>query len=84
MDFRQVFATNLRREKRARREWGFSQDSLAWEAGVNRSYMAKIETGKTWVCLEIVCKLADALEIEPAELLRVPLRSQRTTKAVKR
>jgi transcriptional regulator with XRE-family HTH domain len=81
MDFRQVFATNLRR---ARRERGFSQESLAWEAGVNRSYMAKIETGKTWVGLEIVCKLAGALEIEPAELLRVPLRSQRTTKAVKR
>ena len=66
MDFRRVFATNLRR---ARRERGFSQESLAWEAGVNRSYMAKFETGKTWVGLEIVCKIADALEIEPAELL---------------
>jgi transcriptional regulator with XRE-family HTH domain len=74
MDFRQVFATNLRG---VRRDRGFSQESLAWEAGVNRSYMAKIETGKTWVGLEIICKLADVLRIEPAELLRPPLRRGR-------
>jgi transcriptional regulator with XRE-family HTH domain len=74
MDLRQVLATNLRR---VRRDKGFSQESLAWEAGVNRSYMAKIETGKTWVGLEIICKLADVLEIEPAELLRVPPRRGR-------
>jgi transcriptional regulator with XRE-family HTH domain len=74
MDFRQVFASNL---TRARRERGLSQESLAWEAGVNRSYMAKIETGKTWVGLEIIWKLADVLEIEPAELLRAPPRRGR-------
>jgi DNA-binding XRE family transcriptional regulator len=71
---RRVFATNLRRVRRGR---GFSQESLAWEAGINRSYMAKIETGKTWVGLEIICKLAKVLEIEPAELLRTPLRRVR-------
>jgi transcriptional regulator with XRE-family HTH domain len=84
MDFRQVFATNLRRTRRAK---GFSQEGLAWEAGVNRSYMAKIETGKTWVGLEIICKLADVLEIEPADLLRVPPRRQlkkRATEAASR
>jgi transcriptional regulator with XRE-family HTH domain len=84
MDFRQVFATNLRRRRRAK---GLSQESLAWESGVNRSYMAKIETGKTWVGLEIICKLADVLEIEPADLLRAPPRrqsKQRAAKAAKR
>ena len=74
MDFRQVLATNLRRMRRAK---GFSQESLAWEAGVNRSYMAKVETGKTWVGLEIICRLAAALEVEPAELLRAPPRRGR-------
>jgi transcriptional regulator with XRE-family HTH domain len=74
MDFRQVFAANLRR---LRREKGFSQEGLAWEAGVNRSYMAKIETGKTWVGLEIICKLADVLDVEPADLLRLPPRRGR-------
>jgi transcriptional regulator with XRE-family HTH domain len=67
MDFRQVVATNLRRMRRAK---GLSQEGLAWETGVNRSYMAKVETGKTWVGLEIICKLADALEVEPGDLLR--------------
>ena len=74
MDFRHVFATNLRRQ---RREKGLSQEALAWEAGVNRSYMAKIETAKTWVGLEIIVKLAAVLEIEPAELLRLPARRPR-------
>jgi transcriptional regulator with XRE-family HTH domain len=67
-----------------RRAKGFSQEGLAWEAGVNRSYMAKVETGKTWVGLEIICKLADALEVAPADLLRPPRRRQpkaRTAKA---
>jgi transcriptional regulator with XRE-family HTH domain len=72
MDFRQVLATNLRRLRRAK---GLSQESLAWEAGINRSYMAKIETGGTWAGLEIICKLADALGTEPAELLAPPRRT---------
>lgn len=78
MDFRQILAANLRRMRRAN---GLSQESLAWEAGINRSYMAKIETGATWAGLEIICKLADALETEPAELLRAPAR--RVAKAAK-
>jgi ribosome-binding protein aMBF1 (putative translation factor) len=76
---RDALALNLRRMRRAK---GFSPESLAWEAGSNRSYMAKIETGATWVGLEIICKLAEATEIEPAELLRPPPR--RGAKATKR
>jgi transcriptional regulator with XRE-family HTH domain len=74
MDFRQVVATNVRKLRRAK---GLSQEGLAWEAGVNRSYMAKIETGATWVGLEIIVKLAAVLEVEPAELLRLPSRRGR-------
>jgi transcriptional regulator with XRE-family HTH domain len=81
MDFRQVFATNLRRVRRAK---GFSQEGLAWEAGVNRSYMAKVETGKTWVGLEIMCKLADASEVAPADLLRPPRRPKARAAKTKR
>jgi hypothetical protein len=32
----------------------------------------KIEKGATWVGLEIIDKLAAVLEVEPAELLRLP------------
>jgi transcriptional regulator with XRE-family HTH domain len=74
MDFRQVVATNVRKLRHAK---GLSQEGLAWEAGVNRSYMARIETGATWVGLEIIVKLAAALEVEPAELLKPPSRRGR-------
>jgi transcriptional regulator with XRE-family HTH domain len=69
MDLRQVFAANLRRLRHAR---GLSQEVLAYEAGVNRTYMSKLEKGATYVGLEIIGKLAAVLEVEPAELLRRP------------
>jgi len=39
--------------------------------------MSKIETGATRVGLKIIGKLAAVLEVEPAELLRLPPRRQR-------
>jgi transcriptional regulator with XRE-family HTH domain len=69
MDLRQVFAANLRRLRHAR---GLSQEALAYEAGVNRTYMSKLEKGGSYPGLEIIGKLAAVLEIEPAELLRLP------------
>jgi transcriptional regulator with XRE-family HTH domain len=76
MDLRQVFAANLRRLRHAK---GFSQEELAHAADVNRTYMSKIEKGGTWVGLEIIGKLACVLQVEPAELLKLPTkrRSQR-------
>jgi transcriptional regulator with XRE-family HTH domain len=74
MDLREVFATNLRRLRHAK---GLSQENLAYEADVNRSYMSKVEKGETWVGLEIIGKLATVLEVEPAELLRSPPRRLR-------
>jgi transcriptional regulator with XRE-family HTH domain len=71
MDLRQVFASNLRRLRHARR---LSQEELAHRANVNRTYMSKIEKGGTWVGLEIIGKLSTVLEVEPAELLRLPKR----------
>src|SRR5580692_11281452 len=43
---------------------GISQEELAHEANVNRTYMSKIERGGTWVGLEIIDTLASALEVE--------------------
>jgi transcriptional regulator with XRE-family HTH domain len=71
MDLRQVFAANLRRLRHAK---SMSQEDLAHEADVNRTYMSKIEKGGTWVGLEIIGKLAVVLDVEPAELLRLPQR----------
>jgi transcriptional regulator with XRE-family HTH domain len=69
MDLREVFATNLRRLRHAK---GLSQDDLAYEAGVSRSYLSQIEKGVFFASLKIVGKLATALDVEPAELLRLP------------
>jgi transcriptional regulator with XRE-family HTH domain len=72
MDLREVFATNLRRWRNAR---GLSQDDLAYEAGVSRSYVSQLEKGAYYASLKIVGRLAEALDVEPAELLRVTGRS---------
>jgi transcriptional regulator with XRE-family HTH domain len=69
MDLREVFATNLRRLRHAK---GLSQDVLAYEAEVSRSYLSQIEKGAFFVSLRILEKLAKALDIEPAELLKSP------------
>jgi transcriptional regulator with XRE-family HTH domain len=73
MDLRQVFAANLRRLRHAK---GLSQEDLAHEADVNRTYMSKIEKGATWVGLEIIGKLAAVLQVEPAEFLKRPTKKR--------
>ena len=73
MDLRQVFAANLRRLRHAK---GLSQEDLAYAAGVNRGYMSKLEKGASYPGLEIIGKLAAVLEVEPAELLKLPLRKR--------
>jgi transcriptional regulator with XRE-family HTH domain len=41
-DLRQAFAANLRRFRHAK---GISQEDLAYEANVNRTYLSKLEKG---------------------------------------
>jgi transcriptional regulator with XRE-family HTH domain len=74
MDLRQVFAANLRRLRHAK---GLSQEDLAYESDVNRTYMSKLEKGGSYVGLEIIGKLAAVLEVEPTELLKRPARKAR-------
>jgi transcriptional regulator with XRE-family HTH domain len=73
MDLRQIFAANLRQLRHAR---GLSQEDLAHEADVNRSYMSTLEKGASYPGLEIMGKLATALDVDPAELLRLPTRKK--------
>jgi transcriptional regulator with XRE-family HTH domain len=71
MDLRRVFAANLRR---LRNERGLAQDDLAYEAGVSRSYLSQLEKGAFYASLKTIGKLAVALKVEPAELLKLPAR----------
>ncbi len=68
MDLREVFAGNLRR---LRHKKGMSQDDLAYEAEISRSYLSQLEKGAFYASLKIVGKLADALDVEPAQLLKL-------------
>jgi transcriptional regulator with XRE-family HTH domain len=74
MDLRGVFATNLRRLRNAR---GLSQDDLAYEAEVSRSYLSQLEKGAFHASLKVIGKLASALKAEPAEFLKLPPRRSR-------
>lgn len=64
-----MFATNLRRLRNAQ---GLSQDDLAYEAEISRSYLSQLEKGAFYASLKIVGKLAAVLRVEPAELLKLP------------
>jgi transcriptional regulator with XRE-family HTH domain len=67
MDLRQVFAANLRHLRHKR---GISQEDLAYEAGINRTYISKLEKGTSYAGLEIIGKLADTLGVDPAEFFK--------------
>ncbi|MGP0093717.1 MAG: helix-turn-helix domain-containing protein [Xanthobacteraceae bacterium] len=69
MDLRDVFAGNLRRLRHAK---GLSQDDLAYEAKISRSYLSQLEKGAFYASLKIIGKLATVLEVEPAALLKLP------------
>ena len=74
MDIREVFAANLRR---LRHELEMSQDDLAYEAEVSRSYLSQIEKGSYYASLKIIERLAKVLKVQPAELLQpLPTRTK--------
>jgi transcriptional regulator with XRE-family HTH domain len=64
---RKFFAANLRRERKMR---GLSQEALAALAGLHRTYVGSVERGERNISLENIERLARALKIDPADLLR--------------
>jgi transcriptional regulator with XRE-family HTH domain len=74
MDLRDVLASNVRR---LRREKGLTQEELADAADINRTYMSKLETSRTYAGLEILAKLAACLEVEPYQLLMRAIRKDK-------
>jgi hypothetical protein len=65
MDLRPTFARNLRRLRLQR---GLSQFDVAFRANMDPSYIGRIERMTTGVGIDIIGRLVDVLEIEPAEL----------------
>ncbi len=66
MDIRKQVGINLRR-LRHEKEW--SQEDLAFESGLHRTYVSGIERGVRNPTLLILEKLAKTLGVAPAELV---------------
>ena len=52
-----------------RKAKGWSQERLALESGLARSYIGGIERGQRNLALINICVLADTLEVTPSEML---------------
>lgn len=56
--------------KRVRELSGLSQESLALEANVDRSFLSKLERGVRQPTLTVIFKLCDALDYSPDRLVK--------------
>jgi transcriptional regulator with XRE-family HTH domain len=63
---KRIFAANV---KRLRLSAGLSQEGLADRAGLHRTYISSIERGERNVALGNIFLIAEALDVDPRELL---------------
>jgi transcriptional regulator with XRE-family HTH domain len=66
MELRRTFATNM---KEARQALGWSQEHLAFESGLHRTYISGIERGIRNVSIDNIEVIAGALGLPAADLL---------------
>lgn len=64
---RTAFGNRIRDLRRAR---GYSQESLADEVGLHRTYIGAIERGEQNVSIDNIAKLAKALKVGIADLFK--------------
>ena len=77
MKIREAFALNLRKARHAR---GLSQEALAFEADIDRTYISALERGVYGATIDMVDKLAAVLNVEPGALLQRPARRGKKAK----
>lgn len=73
-----AFATELRARRGAA---GLSQEALAFQCGVNRTFVAKLELAQTSPSLSTLFRIAEGLEAEPGELIDAVARRLRKERA---
>jgi ribosome-binding protein aMBF1 (putative translation factor) len=64
---RDVLARNMRRLRAAR---GLSQEALAHESDINRTYLSGVERSERNVSIDNIARIAKGLRIEPWKLLK--------------
>jgi transcriptional regulator with XRE-family HTH domain len=69
MEIREVLARNLRKLRQAQ---GLSQEELAHRAEIDRTYISALERSVYAAGIDVVDRLARALGVEAADLLRRP------------
>lgn len=74
----QLFGQHLIELRKAR---GWSQERLALESGLARSYVGGIERGQRNLALINICILADTLGVTPSEMLDFIPRKKQGRKA---
>jgi transcriptional regulator with XRE-family HTH domain len=62
-----VLAKNMRRLRSIR---DLSQEALAHEAGMNRTYLSGVERSERNVSIDNIARIAKGLRIEPWKLLK--------------
>jgi transcriptional regulator with XRE-family HTH domain len=73
MSLRNVFARNLRK---FRKEAGLSQETLAAEAGIDRTYVSALERSVYSASIDMIERLATVMNIDPSKLLERPGRNR--------
>lgn len=67
MDLKEVMAINLRR---IRHDKQLTQEELADSAGLSARYIGAIERADVSASVSVLGQIADALSVEPGELLK--------------
>ncbi|MGD0421079.1 MAG: helix-turn-helix transcriptional regulator [Xanthobacteraceae bacterium] len=56
--------------RRLRANPGLSQEALAHECGINRTYLSAIERSERNISLDNIARIAKGLKVEPWKLLK--------------
>ena len=67
MDLKEIMAINLRRK---RHDQHMTQEELAERAGLSTRYVGAIERGDVSASVTVLGQIAEALGVEPGDLLR--------------
>jgi DNA-binding XRE family transcriptional regulator len=71
MDLKRALAINLRRTRHAKE---LTQEELADRAGLSTRYLGSIERGAVSASVTVLGQLAQALRVDPCELIHAPYR----------
>jgi transcriptional regulator with XRE-family HTH domain len=73
MDLKEAMATNLRRARHAK---GWTQEELADRARLSARYLGSVERAAVSASVTVLGRLAQALRMDPCELIRIQPRRQ--------